>query len=65
MTPEEIVLEHMASIERLDETVTQLKANHDRATELLRECMTYSSIGEHGMFKTKVRDFLDSLGTRH
>ena len=62
---DQALLDHMAVLDQLELTALKIKHERDEAVRLLRECLTYSSIGEHGMFKTKVRDFLDSLGTRH
>ena len=65
MTTEQLLVNHMAALDQLEIAALRVKQERDEAVRLLQECLTYSSIGEHGMFKTKVRDFLDSLGTRH
>ena len=54
-----------AALTELEATSRGVKAERDEAVRLLRECLTYSTLGDQVMFKTKVRDFLDSLGTRH
>jgi len=46
----------------LTETALRVKAERDEAVKLLKEALLYSHIGADGVFKSKVRAFLEPLG---
>lgn len=50
-----------AYLQALEEVALRVKSERDRALQLLREGMRYRETGPQGPFKTKVREFLQSL----
>jgi hypothetical protein len=60
--------ETISMSETLEQTMAELravalkvKAERDMAVKLLSEAMIYSAAGERGDFKTRVRNFLETL----
>lgn len=48
----------------LESAALRVKAERDRALQLLREVLCYSQLGREGDYKTRVREFLESIEAR-
>jgi hypothetical protein len=58
MTPDQILMDHMQTLDDLEQIALRIKSERDEALNLLRESLLYSATGQHGHFKTRVREFL-------
>lgn len=50
------------AVGELEATALRVKAERDHAVKLLREVLTYETIGRDGPFKTKVREWFARIG---
>lgn len=51
----------MSTLNDLEDVAVKVKAQRDEAVQLLRESLMYSATGSQGPFKTRVKQFLESL----
>lgn len=48
-----------ATMYALEQTALRIKCERDEAVKLLQESLLYSATGQHGHFKSRVREFLE------